>query len=242
MGTGLKGELPPVPGFQAGDYAGSAYAVMAILAALYQRRDTGEGRYLDISMFDSLFSMSNVDRRPCAGAVRWISRLRQYGALWRQSAVRDISNQGRQSRRGLVARSTDLEFVLQADRSLRSDFMPTKVRNTVTRRTEPGPSFIGMRSASSACPRIRDELVRWMAERNVPILPVYTSDEAVNSEHVAARGMVEWISHPSEGRIPIIANPLHASGLTRERSPAPSLGQHQEIVERAAAAFASETI
>ena len=82
-----------------------------------------------------------------------------------------------------------------------------------------------------------------MAERNVPILPVYTSDEAVNSEHVAARGMIEWISHPSEGRIPVIANPLHASGLTRDMlAPAPRLGEHQEIVERASAAFASETI
>jgi crotonobetainyl-CoA:carnitine CoA-transferase CaiB-like acyl-CoA transferase len=84
--------------------------------------------------------------------------------------------------------------------------------------------------------RPRDELVRWMIENNVPILPVYTPDETVQSDHVAARGLVEWLSDPHEGRIPVLANPLAHSGLTREhRRPAPLLGGHQDILNQTGA-------
>ena len=64
--TGLMGmsvdrePLPPVPGFQAADYAGGAMAPTAILAALMRKQQTGEGCYIDLSMFDCLFYMCNI--------------------------------------------------------------------------------------------------------------------------------------------------------------------------------------
>ena len=79
----------------------------------------------------------------------------------------------------------------------------------------------------------RDDLVAWMIEHDVPILPVYSPDEAVQSEHVASRNLVEWMSHPIEGRIPVLANPLAPSGLTSgPRGPAPTLGQHQDLLNK----------
>ncbi len=72
-----------------------------------------------------------------------------------------------------------------------------------------------------------------MIYNNVPIMPVYSPDEAVQSEHVAARNMVEWMPHPVEGRIPVSANPLASSGLTTgPRGPAPRLGQHQDLLSK----------
>src|SRR3546814_19912080 len=64
--TGLMGmtldtdPVPPVPGFQAADYAAAAMAPIGILAALMRRLQTGDGCYLDLSMFDSLFFMCNI--------------------------------------------------------------------------------------------------------------------------------------------------------------------------------------
>src|SRR3546814_13828864 len=64
--TGLMGmtldtdPVPPVPGFQAADYAAAAMAPTGILAALMRRQQTGEGCYIDLSMFDSLFFMCNI--------------------------------------------------------------------------------------------------------------------------------------------------------------------------------------
>jgi CoA:oxalate CoA-transferase len=244
MGTGPEGSLPVVPGFQAGDYAGSAYAVIAILAALYQRRDTGEGRYLDISMFDCLFSMTNVIAGPALarfGGFPVTTVMELYGANPRYATY--PTRDGKAVAVSLLEARIWSAFCKLIDRPdlIHADEGPEHRHTAHGSRASLYREAIGQFCLS----RDRDELVRWMAERNVPILPVYTADEAVNSDHVAARRMVEWISHPSEGRIPVISNPLNATGLTRQgRTPAPTLGQHQDIVDATAAAFtpASETI
>ena len=121
MGTGSESELLLVPGFQAGDYAGSAYAVMAILAALYQRRDTGEGRYLDISMFDCLFSMTNVIAGPALarfGGFPVTTVMELYGGNPRYATY--PTRDGKAVAVSLLE-ARIWEFVLQADRSCRSD-------------------------------------------------------------------------------------------------------------------------
>ncbi|EAT12893.1 CaiB/BaiF CoA transferase family protein [Bermanella marisrubri] len=54
-----KGEKPVPQGVQIADIAGgSHHAVMGILAAVYERTQTGAGRHLDISMTDCAFSMN----------------------------------------------------------------------------------------------------------------------------------------------------------------------------------------
>jgi crotonobetainyl-CoA:carnitine CoA-transferase CaiB-like acyl-CoA transferase len=236
MGTGPQGDLPPVPGFQAADYAGSAYAIMAILAALYRRRDTQEGCYLDISMFDCLFSMTNVIAGPAlarAGGFPVTTTMELYGANPRY-ATYPTKDKMAVAVSLLEARIWN-SFCKLIDRPdlIHADEGPEHRHTAHGVRADLYREAIGKFCLS----KDRDELVRWMAERNVPILPIYTSDEAVNSDHVQSRGMVEWISHPSEGRIPVIANPLNASGLTqRGRMPSPTLGQHQEIVDKTAEA------
>jgi crotonobetainyl-CoA:carnitine CoA-transferase CaiB-like acyl-CoA transferase len=230
MGTGPQGSLPVVPGFQAADYAGSAYAIMAILAALYRRRDTGEGCYLDISMFDCLFSMTNVIAGPAlarAGGFPVTTTMELYGANPRYATY--PTRDGKAVAVSLLEARIWNSFCNLIDRPdlIHADEGPEHRHTAHGARAQVYREAIGQFCLS----KDRDELVRWMAERNVPILPVYNSDEAVNSEHVAARGLVEWITHPSEGKIPVIANPLNASGLTQQgRKPAPTLGQHQEII------------
>ncbi len=54
-----KGERPVPQGVQIADIAGgSHHAVMAVLAAVIERSQTGEGQHLDISMTDCAFSMN----------------------------------------------------------------------------------------------------------------------------------------------------------------------------------------
>ena len=50
----------PLPHFQAADYAAATMACISILTALLRRNQTGEGCYIDLSMFDSLMSMANI--------------------------------------------------------------------------------------------------------------------------------------------------------------------------------------
>ncbi len=56
--TGPADGPPQVPGVQAADIGGALYAVIGILAALHERRRTGEGRLVDVSMCEAALSLA----------------------------------------------------------------------------------------------------------------------------------------------------------------------------------------
>jgi crotonobetainyl-CoA:carnitine CoA-transferase CaiB-like acyl-CoA transferase len=233
MGTGLDNEeLPPVPGFQAADYAGAAYAIAGVMAALHRKRSTGEGCYLDISMFDSLFSMSNIVSGAAlarTGGFPVTTTMEVWGRNPRYSTYK--TKDGKAVAVSLLeARIWNSFCKLIGREDLISPDEGPEHRHTVHgNRADLYRKAIGDLCLSKS----RDNLVAWMLKNNVPIMPVYSPDEAVQSEHVAARNMVEWMPHPVEGRIPVIANPLASSGLTTgPRGPAPALGQHQDLLSK----------
>ncbi|HEU4411464.1 MAG TPA: CaiB/BaiF CoA-transferase family protein [Polyangiaceae bacterium] len=58
--TGPAGAPPPVPGFQLADVAGGLWSVIAILAALRQRDQSGEGALLDVAMVDGVLGFATT--------------------------------------------------------------------------------------------------------------------------------------------------------------------------------------
>ena len=70
-----------------------------------------------------------------------------------------------------------------------------------------------------------------MEAEQIPICAVFTPDEALADENVKQRGLVEYIDHPVDGRIPHLTNPLDRTGLTIDRrTPAPRLGQNNDDI------------
>lgn len=55
--TGTTDSMPALSAVQLGGVSGALYAAIAILMALYKRRNTGRGQYCDISMLDGLISL-----------------------------------------------------------------------------------------------------------------------------------------------------------------------------------------
>lgn len=55
--TGTKNSGPLRCGIPIADTVGGLYAVLAILAALYHRKNTGQGRFIDISLLDTIMPM-----------------------------------------------------------------------------------------------------------------------------------------------------------------------------------------
>lgn len=78
LGLGLEDGKPAPPNMPASDMAASLTALSAILMALYRREKTGQGEYIDISMYDSLLAWTpNVtgpvfaeNRAPEPGTMR----------------------------------------------------------------------------------------------------------------------------------------------------------------------------
>lgn len=63
--NGRKGSGPAPINVQVADVAGGSYhSVMAILAAVVHRQQTGEGQYIDVSMTDAAFSMHALTAPP----------------------------------------------------------------------------------------------------------------------------------------------------------------------------------
>ncbi|MBV1927137.1 MAG: CoA transferase, partial [Rhodobacteraceae bacterium] len=96
--------------------------------------------------------------------------------------------------------------------------------------------------AETCAAKNRDELIDEMTRKGVPITPVYSPDDALNSENVAGRGLIEYVEHPVDGPIPQIVNPLALSGLAhKQRKAAPEVGESNDAI-LAGLGFDPETI
>ncbi len=222
--------VPPVPGFQAADYAGGTSAVSGILAALLRRSRTGEAATLDISMFDSLFAMGNITLTGAmARQAGWPSEpgMEVWGRNARYSTYR--TRDGKAVAVSLLETRTWERFcrhigrpdLISEDESLRD------------RHSTHGERAELFREALTAyfAAHDRDAVAAELLAVDVPICPVSTPDEALVHQHVADRGLISHIEHPSEGTIPCIANPLAKSGLAVTAGrPAPPLGADTDAV------------
>ena len=219
-----------VPGFQAGDYAAASYATVGILAALYRRRDAGAGCFIDTSMFDSLFSMCNIVLTSGMAHIagnRDAQRMEVWGGNPRYAIY--TAKDGRQVAVSLLEARIWESFCRLIGRAdlVSADKSPSD-RHT----SHGGRSALYRRAIQDYCSSMpREALVAKMLAADIPISPVNDPDEALIDPHVSARGLIEWIDHPTEGRIPQISNPLATSGLTAtRRRGAPRLGGDSDTI------------
>ena len=80
--------------------------------------------------------------------------------------------------------------------------------------------------------RTKDEVLKALNAAHVPCAPVKTAHEVANDPHLEARGFWVDVDHPRRGRtrVPISPIRLHTGGKSEIRSPAPTLGQHTDLV------------
>jgi CoA:oxalate CoA-transferase len=77
------------------------------------------------------------------------------------------------------------------------------------------------------------DLYRAAQEKRIPFAPVSTLADLVNSEHLQARGFFVEVTHPEAGTLAHAGAPYKLSKAPWEiRSPAPTLGQHNNTVFR----------
>lgn len=231
MGAGLPaGELAHVPGLQGADYAGAAMACIGIMAGLAQRQKTGKGSYLDISMYDSLLSMCNI---VAAGAMSRIAggtgepSMQPWGANPRYSVY--ATKDGR----AITVSLLELKFWRMFCEVIGRPELVNEEEGPEDRLTDHGEmNEVYRQAVADYClSHPRDDLVRRMQGRGIPVFPVYTPDEALAHPIVKERGMLEEIDHPLDGRIVQLGNPLSLAGLAQtRRSAAPLLGAHNDEV------------
>lgn len=242
LGKNLQpGQTPPMPSFQGGDFTAAAFATMGVLAAYIRRLTTGEGCNIEVPMFDSLLSVSNV------GLSGALSRLAGYSGKpemepWGRNPRYAIypTRGGKHVSVCLLEYRTWKRFCDYIDRG---DLAPDE--SWADRHTDHGDRSAEFRQVIGdfCASRDRDALASEMRDAEIAICPIYTADEAIASEHARERGMIDYTDHPVDGRIPHLVDPLAKAGLSDpRRKPSPGLGEHtDEIVEELKTAHNART-
>src|SRR5438552_938327 len=77
----------------------------------------------------------------------------------------------------------------------------------------------------------REPLLKALEEAGVPATPVNTVDQVMEDPQTSARGMIDRVTHPVLGEIPVISTPVKFSKMkVGVRMPAPVRGQHTDEV------------
>jgi formyl-CoA transferase len=224
--TGTPDGTPVKCGLPVGDLGAGMFCALGIVSAVHARQRTGEGQYVETSLFEAALAMSvwesteywatgNVPQ-PLGSANRMSA---PYQALRTKDGYLTLgANNERLWQRlcaalELIGLLTDPRFVTNTDRMANRDELAAELESRLATATT-------------------DEWVALLLDAGVPAGPIrdyqYVLDE---DPHVRARGMVQEIEHPVEGRVRVLGSPVRMSRTpVRIRRHPPLLGEHTEEV------------
>jgi crotonobetainyl-CoA:carnitine CoA-transferase CaiB-like acyl-CoA transferase len=220
--TGEPGGKPAKIGIAINDIAAGVTAVYSIMAAEMNRRATGEGQYIDISLVDA--------------GLAWT--VWESGAYFADGEVPQATGtRHRRSTPYQAYRTSDGYVVIGAN----NDRLWLRLISDVLGKPEwaEDPRFATLPARMANIDELEQEIEaittrasthEWidrLDKAGVVGGPVLSYDEALQDEHVLSRNMIVDVEHPVIGPMKTIGPPAKFSGLDFSvRGPAPWLGQH----------------
>ncbi|MGN6170986.1 MAG: CaiB/BaiF CoA transferase family protein [Solirubrobacteraceae bacterium] len=232
----LSGEADGAPVQSAGQIAdiggGALMALVGIMTALRERERSGEGQFVDISMFD--------------GSLSWLALVAAAAFITGAAPGRGELALGG----GLICyrpyRCTDGYVALGAlEHKFWSAFCRGVEREDLLERAfEPPGSDAHRALCEIFATRTREQWQAFASEHDCCLEPVLDLDEALRSELVASRSMIAEVVQPgAPDPIKLLGAPIKLSRTPADpaRTPAPALGEHTDEILRAAR-FSSDDI
>jgi formyl-CoA transferase len=225
--TGAAGEEPMKVGVGVADVVCGLYAATGILAALRHRDATGEGQHIDLALVDA--TMSWLVNQGLNYLTSGISPLRAGNAHpnivpYQVFATSDgyvivaVGNDSQYARfcdyLGQPGWATDSRFATNTARLAHRDTLVPMIARVLAGRTTA-------------------HVIDGLEARRVPVGPVNTIEQALESEQAQARGMTVTLPAPqtAKGEVRLIGNPLRFSRTpVSYRSAPPSTGADTEAV------------
>lgn len=225
--TGAAGGPPAIGNFQIGDLAGGTLtAAMSICAALVGTQRTGRGRHLDVAIADAVLTHMVIAAATLAGEGATAPRGRDKltGGLPCYGVYATADG------RWLAVGALEPKFWVQVCAALgRPDL--------ADRGHLEGDAGELVRAEVAAVIASRP-LAHWadlFAPLDCCVTPVLTLEEAMESAHALARGLVVTHEHPVEGPVRQFAPPVRmGAGPVAVDRPAPMQGEHTDAVLREA--------
>ena len=235
--TGEPGRPPVRVGIPLADLSGGIYACKGILAALFDRERTGQGRRIEISMFDTMLHLLSYI------GTMWLTNgevpkppgsAHDYSVPWQAFATAD----------GYIVVATRQEIFwrklctvlehpdLAGDARFADNTSRVKHRDVLVPRLE---QIFRTRTVADWLARLR--------AADVPAAPVNNVDAAFSEPPVKEREMIVEYDHPQVGKVRLPGNPIKMSDMSGTISrPAPMLGEHTDAVLQTLLRLSAEEI
>jgi crotonobetainyl-CoA:carnitine CoA-transferase CaiB-like acyl-CoA transferase len=225
--TGLPGSEPVKNGIPVGDLGAGLFATYGILSALLGREKSGRGQFIDASLLEAALGLSVWETTELWGTGK---------------APQPIGSANRMSAPYQAVQATDGYFVIgAANQKLWLTFLDVVKRPELN--SDPRFATNALRVANrvelidvlkpTMATRTVHEWVEALLAAGVPAAPIYNYEQALASDHVAAREMVINVPHPVEGSFRALGFPVKMRGTPqRVRYPPPLLDQHGEEIRR----------
>ncbi len=235
--TGEPGRPPVRMGLPMGDLGGGLFAVIGVLAALFERERTGHGRLVDVSLLDGLIGMltylassylaTGQEPEPVGSAHHSVVPYQAFEASDGSLVVAIFPESFWVNLCGALG----LEELMD-DRRFKTNALRLDHREALTRIL-----------AAEFRKKPRDVWLRLLTEKDVPCGPVNTLGEALSDPQVIERGMLTTVNHPLAGAVRMARTPrlFDLSEDDRDRPP-PILGQHSREVLQEIAGYQAERI
>jgi succinate--hydroxymethylglutarate CoA-transferase len=228
-GEGLRHAIAVV------DTMTAIHAASAINAALYARRDTDKGQYIDLALYDTaLACLGNMGSYYLIGG----EQPRRAGNGHFASAP----NSSFETKNGKI-------YMAVANQKLFAD--TAKVLGHPEWVTDPRFATLADRVANKPeLTRLMEEVLKtdtkenWAHKlRHLPAGPIRTMKEALDEPEVKRRGMLKTYQHSKAGPLPIIGSNYHFSDTpVDDTRPPPALGEHTDQVLSEVAGLSADEI
>lgn len=231
--TGPSDGQPYRAGIPIADIAGSMYAAQSVLSALYHRERTGEGQHVDVAMTDGMIAWLTVRGGWSLATGEAYPRMGNELDEFVPYGVYECAD-------GYLALAAvqDHHWERLCDAIGEPDLAVDERFATTDARREHRDELNDRLDAAFGT----DTVQSWfadLADRNIPVAPVYDTIDLWEDEHVQSRNLETTVETPN-GEIPVIRHPAKFSDASTDaRRGVAALGEHTR--EELAAAGYDET-
>ena len=213
------------PGYPLADIFAAANAQSAVYQALFNRERTGQGAYIDVSMFDGAIAMNELalimhatfGHLPAPGAHSLGGPFGAYTASDGQVVL------------GILGQPVWIRFTqaigrpeLADDPDYATGLLRHEHRSTLT------PIVNAWMSQFTT-----NAVLELLSKFDIPSAPVWNVDEVVKLDYAKKRRMIVSLEDPAWGSVTVAGNPLNSSLMSDEApAPAPLLGADTDDVQR----------